>query len=179
MRPQPPPPTFFCKDMIPGQLFLRLYKDVILRDLVFAGFRKRFSAECADSKRVFRLTMRPGRWSLRKLFWRSYKSFILKELFCAVAKGWASEEAPHRILERRDSKRVANGCLRVRELGTREQSRARIRRREGRGLFVCISAAHQFRACSIYFTARVKKDCGNVGAKGHDDAGRMIALPQE
>ena len=116
MRPQPPPPTFFCKSVIPGQLFLRLYKNVILRDLFFAGFWKRFSPESADSKRLSRLTMRPERLSLRKLFWDLYKSVILNELLCAAAKGWVSREVLPRLIERRDSNSVANGCLRVREL---------------------------------------------------------------
>ena len=125
MRPQPPPPTFFCKNVIPGQLFLRLHKDVILRDLFFAGFPKRFSAESADSKRVPPLTMRPGRRSLRKLFWDLYKSVILNELLCAAARGWVCKEALPRIFERGDSSSDCEGLSESAGSGGRESDRER------------------------------------------------------
>ena len=165
MRPQPPPPTFFCKNVIPGQLFLHLHKDVILSDLFFAGFPKRFLAESADSKRVPLLTMRPGRRSLRRLFWDLYKSVILNELFCAAARGWVCKEALPRILERSDFSSVAKGFPRVRGLGDARATSREDRPARAARSFVSISAAHQFRACRIYFTARVKTACGNVSAK--------------
>ncbi len=41
--PSTPPPTFLCKDIIPGQLFSAFCKDVILRDLEDACFGERSS----------------------------------------------------------------------------------------------------------------------------------------
>jgi len=161
----PLPPTFFCKSVIPGQLFLRLYKSVILRDLFFAGFWKRFSPVCADSKRLSPLTMRPGRRFLRKLLLDSYKSVILNELLCPVANGWICEEALPRILERRDSNSAGTSCLRVRFLGearatAREDRPARGAWRPGK-LMWCTPIPSMF-----YIFYRVSKEglwkCGRV-----------------
>ena len=123
--PQPPPPTFFCKSVIPGQLFLRLYKNVILSDLFLSDSVKQFSPECADSKRVLRLTVRSGRAAPRKLFLRLYKSFILNELLCAAVMGMPSEEVLAAGLERRDSNSVANGWVKAHGLGSEGGTRVR------------------------------------------------------
>ena len=141
MRPQPPPPTFFCKNVIPGQLFLRLHKDVILRDLFLAGFWKRLSPVCADSKRLSPVTMRPGRRSLRKLFWDLYKSVILNELLCAAAKGCVFKAALPRLIERRGSHRIAKGCSKVRELRDARTTAGEDRARGARcaGKLMCCS----------------------------------------
>jgi hypothetical protein len=91
-----PPPTFFCKSINPGELFLPLHKDVILKPLARAAFGMRYScnlqvledlrfqgpafrkgwfvASCVSRKSII-----PGRLPLGP-----YKSIILRALVRAA-----------------------------------------------------------------------------------------------
>ena len=114
MRPQPPPPHLFLQECDSRAVIFAFVQGCDSKRLIFCWFfSRRLSRECADSKRVRRLGMRPGRWSPQKLFCFICKSVILNGLVCAGAKGGISNEGLPEILERGDFNGATSGILRV------------------------------------------------------------------
>ncbi len=112
-----PPPHLFLQECDSRAVIFAFVQECDSKRLIFCWFfSRRLSPECADSKRVRRLGMRPGRWSPQKLFWCICKSVILNALLCAVVKGWVCKEVLPRVSEARDCNTIAKGFVKALEL---------------------------------------------------------------
>jgi hypothetical protein len=76
MRRGTPPPLFFCKDIIPGELFLGLYKDIKLKGLTDTRREGRY---CLNTQ-ILRELVSPRRSGSRARWWFCVNVIILNWL---------------------------------------------------------------------------------------------------